>query len=155
MPSTLLCTLSRIVTLVLVGLWLLASLAPSLAAIAFKSALDDSPLDVAPAPGEAFTEAVKQFHETGNNAYDGNEDAIAAGKELYNTNCQVCHGKTGGGGMGLNLVDDQVAYPRVTTDVGMFEVIYGGASGAMRGWKGRMTQDEILKVIAYVRSLKK
>lgn len=57
--------------------------------------------------------------------------------------------------MGLNLVDDKVAYPRVTTDVGMFEVTYGGASGAMRGFKGRLTQDDILKVIAYVRSLKK
>jgi cytochrome c(L) len=115
----------------------------------------DSPLDVAPPPGETFTDAVKQFRETGTNAYDGNADAVASGKELYNTNCQVCHGKTGAGGMGLNLVDDKVAYPRVVSDVGMFEVIYGGASGAMRGWKGRMTQDEILKVIAYVRSLKK
>ena len=37
----------------------------------------------------------------------------------------------------------------------MFEVIYGGAAGAMGGCKGRLTQDEILKVIAYVRSVKK
>jgi cytochrome c-L len=147
--------LSPLATVLFIALWLLASLAPSLAAIEFKNALDDSPLDVAPPPGETFTDAVKQFHETGTNAYDGNADAVASGKELYNTNCQVCHGKTGAGGMGLNLVDDKVAYPRVVSDVGMFEVIYGGASGAMRGWKGRMTQDEILKVIAYVRSLKK
>jgi cytochrome c-L len=128
---------------------------PSLAAIEFKGALDNAPLDVTPASGEIVTDAVKQFHETGVNAYAGNADAIASGHELYNTNCQVCHGKTGGGGMGLNLVDDETAYPRVTADVGMFEVVYGGASGAMRGFKGRLTQDEILKVIAYVRSLKK
>jgi cytochrome c-L len=141
-------------TFLFIALWLLVGLVPSLAAIEFKAALDNSPLDVTPPAGETVTDAVKQFHETGANAYAGNADAIEAGKELYNTNCQVCHGKTGGGGMGLNLVDDKVAYPRVTTDVGVFEVIYGGASGAMRGFKGRMTQDEILKVVGYVRSLK-
>lgn len=150
-PAPRLCLLSFLALFVVV---LIASLAPSLAAIEFRSALDDSPLDVTPAAGQTVTDTVKQFHETGVNAYDGNAEAIAAGKELYDPNCQVCHGKTGGGGMGLNLVDDKVAYPRVTTDVGMFEVIYGGASGAMRGFKDRLTQDQILQVIAYVRSLK-
>jgi cytochrome c-L len=38
----------------------------------------------------------------------------------------------------------------------MFEVIYGGASGVMPSWSKRgMTQDEMLEIIAYVRSLKK
>ena len=46
-----------------------AGLAPSLAAIAFKNALDDAPLDVTPEPGETVTDAVKQFHETGVNPY--------------------------------------------------------------------------------------
>ena len=126
-------------------------LVPSLAAIEFKKALNDAPLDVTLLPEETETEAVKQFHDTGSNLYDGNADALAAGKDLFNDNCQVCHGKLGEGHMCPSLVDDEYAYPRVATDVGKFEVIYGGASGAMRSFKGRLKQDEILKVIAYIR----
>jgi hypothetical protein len=44
---------------------------------------------------------------------------------------------------------------RFTTDKGMFEIIYGGATGAMQGFGNRLTQDQILQVMAYVRSLKK
>jgi cytochrome c-L len=140
-------------SLILVG----AGLAPSLAAIAFKNALDDTPLDVTPESGETATDAVKQFHETGVNSYDGNAEAIADGKSLYTSNCQVCHGDTlKGGAFGApSLVDDKLRHSRVVDDVGMFEVIYGGAAGAMAGFKGRLTQDQILKVIAYVRSVKK
>lgn len=141
----------------LVALLLAASLAPSLAAIAFKNALDDTPLDVTPEPGETVTDAVKQFHEAGVNPYDGNAEAIADGKLVYTSNCQVCHGDTlKGGAFGSpSLVDDKLRHSRVVDDVGMFEVIYGGAAGAMAGFKGRLTQDQILKVIAYVRSQKK
>jgi cytochrome c-L len=132
---------------------MLLSFAPSLAAIEFKNALDDSPLDISGADGETLTDAVKEFHETGGNPYDGDEAALAEGKKLFNDNCQVCHGKVAEGRMCPSLVDDKYAYPRVSTDVGMFEVIYGGATGAMRAYKGRLTQDQILQVIAYVRSL--
>ena len=143
--------------MLLAALLLAAGLVPSLAAIAFKNALDDAPLDVAPEPGETVTDAVKQFHETGVNPYDGNEEAIADGKSVYTSNCQVCHGDTlKGGAFGApSLVDDKVRHSRVVDDVGMFEVIYGGAASAMAGFKGRLTQDQILKVIAYVRSQKK
>lgn len=131
-------------------------LSPAKAEVEFKHALDDAPLDVSPVEGETFTDAVKEFHETGKNPYDGNAEAIAEGKKLYDSNCQVCHGADASGGMGLNLVDDDVAYPRVATDVGMFEVIHSGASGAMRSFAARgMEQDDMLKIIAYVRSLAK
>ena len=141
----------------LVALFLAVSLAPSLAAIAFKNALDDTPLDVTPEPGETVADAVKQFHESGVNPYDGNAEAIVDGKLVYTSNCQVCHGDTlKGGAFGSpSLVDDKLRHSRVVDDVGMFEVIYGGAAGAMAGFKGRLTQDQILKVIAYVRSQKK
>jgi cytochrome c-L len=140
----------------LVALLLAASLAPSLAAIAFKNALDDTPLDVTPEPGETVTDAVKQFHETGVNPYDGNAEAIADGKSLYTSNCQLCHSDTlQGGAFGApSLIDDKVRHSRVVDDIGMFEVIYGGGAGAMAGFKGRLAQDQILKVIAYVRSMK-
>jgi cytochrome c-L len=144
--------LPLLVAFVLMG----AGLAPSLAAIAFKQALDDTPLDVTPLPGEEVTDAVKQFHETGVNAYDGNAEAIATGKSLYTSNCQLCHSDTlQGGAFGApSLIDDKVRHARVVDDVGMFEVIYGGAAGAMAGFKDRLTQDQILQIIAYVRSMK-
>jgi cytochrome c-L len=145
----------RIVILSILSAAVLAlGLVPSLAAIEFKKALNDAPLDVTLLPGEPATDAVTQFHETGQDVYEGNADALAEGKQLFDDNCQVCHGKLAEGHMCPSLVDDQYAYPRVTTEIGMFEVIYGGASGAMRSFKGRLTQDQILRVIAYVRSLK-
>ena len=42
------------------------------------------------------------------------------------------------------------------TDPGMFAIIYGGANGAMQSFQRRGTkQDEMLRIIAYVRTLDK
>jgi cytochrome c-L len=58
--------------------------------------------------------------------------------------------------LGPSLIGDDWKYKRVATDVGMFEVIYAGAAGAMQSFSGRgVTQDETLKIIACVRTLKK
>ena len=134
----------------------LAIAAAPAVAVEFRSALDDSPIDIEPIKGEEFTDAVKSFHKTGNNPYNGNADAIAAGKELYNQDCQVCHKPDGSGGMGPSLIDDTVINTRANTDVGMFEVIHSGAAGAMRPFSKRgMTQDQMLKIIAYIHTLKK
>jgi cytochrome c-L len=125
-------------------------------AIEFRHALDNSPLDLSPVRGEQFTEAVKSFQKTGIDPYRGDPAAIARGKELYAENCQVCHLPDGSGGMGASLIAETPLYPRVATDIGMFEVIQSGASGAMRSFAKRgMTQDDMLAIIAYVRTLKK
>ncbi len=125
-------------------------------AVEFRHALDNSPLDLSPVPGEQFTDAVKSFQKTGVNPYRDNPAAIARGKELYAENCQVCHLPDGSGGMGASLIGDTPLYPRMATDVGMFEVIHSGASGAMRSFAKRgMTPDDMLAIIAYVRTLKK
>ncbi|HEX8165873.1 MAG TPA: c-type cytochrome [Beijerinckiaceae bacterium] len=124
--------------------------------VVFRHALDNAPLEVKPRPNEVETEAVKSFKETGKNPYIGDEQALAEGKRLYQVNCQACHLPDGSGRIGPSLIDDTSKYPRGTTDVGMFEILYGGASGAMQSFARRgMTQDQMLKVIAYVRSLKK
>jgi cytochrome c-L len=116
------------------GIALLAVLAsvPVLAGVEFKHALDDSALDVKPIKGEEFTDAVKTFHETGQDPYNGNAEAIAKGKELYDENCQACHHPDATGGMGPSLVDEVYANKRANTDIGKFEIIHSGASGAMR-----------------------
>ena len=120
----------------------------------FKSPLDRSPMTFPLREGEVETPAVKNFKATGTNEYRGNADAIAEGKKLYTANCVVCHGADATGKMGPTLVGKDVVYPQALTDPGMFSIIYGGASGAMQSFARRgMPQDQMLKIIAYVRSL--
>jgi cytochrome c-L len=129
---------------------------PLRAEIVFHHALDNSVLEVKPKPNEVETEAVKEFKATGKNIYVGQEQALADGRKLYQANCQTCHLPDGSGRIGPSLIGDNWVRERAATDLGMFEIIYGGSSGAMQSFARRgMTQDEMLRIIAYVRSLKK
>jgi cytochrome c-L len=135
-----------------VGPFMFAAEAPK---IQFKHIAFDTPLDVKPRPDEKITPAVQQFYETGKDPYVGNPQAVAEGKKLYDTHCASCHMPNGSGGMGASLISENPTYPRNKTDVGLFETVYGGALGAMQPFNDRLTQDEILKVIAYIHELRK
>jgi len=122
----------------------------------FKDPFDGSPLKFSPQPGETETPAVKKFKTTGVNDYRGNADAIAAGKALYQENCAACHGEDGKGRIGPTLVGNELRYEQAKSDPGMFSIVYAGASGAMQSFARRgMHQDDMLKIIAYVRTLDK
>jgi cytochrome c-L len=121
----------------------------------FTSPLDDSALEIKLLPNEKITDGVQKFYDTGEDPYDGDAQAIAEGKTIYDTNCQACHLPDGSGRIGPSLIGDTHRYPRFTTDKGLFEIIYGGGTGAMQPFGKRLTQDQILHVMAYVRSLKK
>jgi cytochrome c-L len=121
------------------------------APLAFTHALDDEPLDVfTPREGEEFTEAVEDFHLSGENPYDGEEEAIADGEDLFNRNCRACHGVEGAGGMGAALDDEVYKRERAATDKGIFEIIHGGSAGAMQPFANRLDQDEMLRIMAYI-----
>jgi cytochrome c-L len=120
--------------------------------ITFHHVLDGSPLDVAAKPGEVFSEAVIKFHKTGQNPYNIDSEALGEGKDLYTSICQTCHMPDGSGRIGPSLVDPRHQYPQIATDVGLFEVVFGGAGGAMQPFSKRLNQDQILKVIAYIRA---
>ena len=77
------------------------------------------------------------------------------GRTLYDQWCASCHLADGTGHIGSNLIDSMYNYPRVATNVGMFEVIYAGGTGAMQAFGNRLTQEEILKIMAFVSTLKK
>lgn len=120
--------------------------------VTFHYVLDGSPLDVSAKPGEVLSEAVIEFHRTGKNPYNSDGVALGDGKNLYLSICQSCHMPDGSGRIGPSLIDHQHEYPQVANDVGLFEVVFGGASGAMQPFSKRLSQDQILKVIAYVRA---
>ena len=122
--------------------------------LVFHHVLDNSVIDFSFKPDQKITEAVTAFHKTAVNPYNGNAEAIAAGKTSYDALCAACHLKDGTGRIGANLIDDEYRYPQVATDKGMFEIIYAGGAGAMQAFGKRISQDDILHVMAYVQKLR-
>ena len=110
------------------------------------------------------TPAAKEFLATGNNTYIGNEEAIAKGKKVFQLySCTQCHGPEAKGQVGPGLTGPNYKYPKNATDKGMFETVWHGTNGGM-GAKGvglmdptdpknGITPDELLKIIAWVRSM--
>lgn len=122
--------------------------------VVFRHVLDNAPIEFTYKPDQEITEAVEAFHRTAENPYAGNEEAIADGEKLYSRLCVACHLKDGTGRIGPNLVDDKYGYDDIATDKGKFEIIYAGGAGAMQAFGRRITQDEILRVMAYLDKLK-
>ncbi|HQN65526.1 MAG TPA: cytochrome c [Methylophilus sp.] len=137
---------------------MLAVAGNAVADISLTKTTDGSPLDIKP---EMFdTPAAKEFLATGKNPYIGNEEAIKAGKKKFNLfSCVACHGGHGEGAVGPGLIGANFKYAKNATNKGMFETIWQGTNGGM-GAKGfglmapddGLKADEVLKVIAYIRS---
>jgi cytochrome c-L len=140
----------RLGALALVLILAAAPGSPAQEEVQFRDPLNDQPLDI---PRDDVSPAVAQFHATGENPYAGDEQAIAQGEALYKRWCQACHLPDGTGRIGPSLVDEQWKYERTGTDVGQFEIIYAGGAGAMQAFGQRLSQDEILRLIAFLDTL--
>ena len=122
--------------------------------IEFLHALTNKPLDMNMRPEQTLTPAVLEFHETGINPYSGDAEHIAAGEKIYKEQCQACHLKDGKGRIGPNLTDDTWTRSRVDTEIGRFEVVYGGGAGAMQAFGLRIDQDAVLEVLAFIETFR-
>ena len=83
--------------------------------------------------------------------YENNSPAVSEGQFLYTRmNCVGCHAH-GGGGMGPALMDDKWRYGGRIDQIAA--TIAEGRPNGMPAWRGRLTDDQIWKLAAYVRSL--
>jgi cytochrome c oxidase cbb3-type subunit 3 len=83
--------------------------------------------------------------------YDNNAPAIAEGQFLYTKmNCVGCHSH-GGGGMGPPLMDDEWRYGGRIDQIAAS--IAEGRRNGMPAWQSKLTDDQIWKLAAYVRTL--
>jgi cytochrome c oxidase cbb3-type subunit 3 len=85
------------------------------------------------------------------NAYDENAYALAEGKRLFNWyNCNGCHAD-GGGAQGPPLMDDLWIYGSSPANV--YASIVQGRPNGMPSWAGRIPENEVWELVAYVRSM--
>jgi cytochrome c oxidase cbb3-type subunit 3 len=85
------------------------------------------------------------------------EDNIAAGEEVFKTNCVSCHSDGGRGGIGPNLTDNfWNNQPEKKLFKNVFHIVENGVTGtAMQAWgkNGVLTGNDIQNVAAYVYSI--
>jgi len=86
------------------------------------------------------------------NPYEGDKAAISTGGKLFIAyNCLDCHGADGSGAMGPSFQDGRWHFGGAPGEV--FESIYQGRPDGMPAWGGRISNDQIWMLTAYVRSL--
>jgi cytochrome c(L) len=89
------------------------------------------------------------------NPYTGDAQAIEEGHQLFLDNgCYSCHGHHAEGGMGPSLTGAGNRWIYKPTDTTLFRTISNGREGTnMAPWKDTLSQDQIWKIIAFIRSL--
>lgn len=86
------------------------------------------------------------------NPFDGDPAAIKAGAALFDERCAECHGD-GTGLSGPDLTDNDWTYGGSDADVEAS--VKKGRPGGMPSWSGEIPDDDIWKIIAFIRSIKK
>jgi cytochrome c oxidase cbb3-type subunit III len=86
------------------------------------------------------------------NPFTGDRQAIAQGRVLFNAmNCSGCHSGYAGGGMGPSLRDTTWIYGN--TDAQIYSSITEGRPAGMPAWGAKLPEEQIWKIIAYLRTL--
>jgi len=83
--------------------------------------------------------------------YYDNAKAVIDGKRLYNQyNCVGCH-SNGGGGMGPDLMDDEWIYGGRLEQI--HQTLVEGRPNGMPSWGGKIPDEQLWEIAAYVRSM--
>jgi mono/diheme cytochrome c family protein len=99
---------------------------------------------------------------TATNPMTGNPQAVAAGKQLYEKNCQRCHGPAGRGDGPDADPDNQQDMdltqarrgPRNPDGVVFYKVWNGRARPKMPSFKDDLSQDQVWQIVSYVQTLR-
>ncbi len=93
------------------------------------------------------------------NPIEANEESIAAGGELYATNCAVCHGESGkGDGPGAAGLEKQPAnlnegHVQGLTDGALFYIVsHGRPDTPMPAWDNVLNEEQRWQVVNYLRT---
>jgi cytochrome c oxidase cbb3-type subunit 3 len=96
-------------------------------------------------PGPAMIQPVAM------NPYEDNAYAVSEGKALFDQmNCSGCHSH-GGGGIGPALTDDDWIYGSDPQNI--FATIVEGRPNGMPAFRGKISNYQVWKLVAYVRAL--
>lgn len=115
--------------------------------------------EAAPTPAAMETTPVSDLYPGGalatsfpvHSKYEVNAYALSEGKRLFSSmNCSGCHAN-GGGGMGPALTDDLWAYGHEPDQIAL-SIVQGRPNG-MPSYRGKLTDDQVWQLAAYVRSL--
>jgi cytochrome c oxidase cbb3-type subunit 3 len=86
------------------------------------------------------------------NPFQGDPTKVKEGGALFvSYNCMDCHGMDGSGAMGPSLADNRFHFGGSAGEV--FQSIYEGRPEGMPAWGGRIPDDQIWRLVAYVQSL--
>jgi len=108
--------------------------------------------------------AVPSEYASMTNPFAGQADAVAAGKDIFNTNCVSCHGADakGDGPAGTSLTPPPADLLEPAANDSDGEIFWRIALGnqipdmqgsAMVSWKDQLSETQIWQVVTYLRSL--
>ena len=87
------------------------------------------------------------------NPFQNNRDARGEGRQLFiRFNCSGCHGGRAGGGMGPSLRDVDWLYGADAAQI--FSSIAEGRAHGMPSWSMKLTEDQVWKLVTYIKSLR-
>ena len=89
------------------------------------------------------------------NPFAGNPQAVQLGQGLYDSNCAQCHGARGGGGTnGPTIVSGETSSERIS-DTQALPIIKNGVPGTiMPAFSGKISDDDVWRIISYIDSWK-
>jgi cytochrome c oxidase cbb3-type subunit 3 len=90
-------------------------------------------------------------------AQPGNQDAVLQGKAVYDAHCTACHGANAGAGdrAPAIVIAGATSMRGERSDAQILAIVRSGIPGtAMPAWGARLSNDELLKLGAYIHALR-